>query len=48
MIIQIVEYDKALSDEIVMALDEPETSFVQSMNIKQAKKNFIKQEYRHC
>lgn len=43
MQIQIVEDDRALREGIVMALHEPELSFVQSMSIRQAKEAFAKQ-----
>ena len=44
MQIQIVEDDRALSEGIVMALKEPEFSFVQSMSVKQAKEAFAQNQ----
>lgn len=38
--IQIVEDDHALSDGIVLALQEPETEFVQSESIRQARQDY--------
>lgn len=44
MWIQIVEDDRALSEGIVLALKEPETTFVQSGSIKLAKEAFGKEQ----
>ena len=43
--IQIVEDDRALREGIVMALKEPETTFVQSGSIRLAKEDFTKEEF---
>ena len=40
MLIQIVEDDRALSDGIRLALREPELTFIQNTNIRQAKQTF--------
>lgn len=40
MLIQIVEDDRALSDGIRLALREPELTFVQNTNIRQARQTF--------
>lgn len=44
MQIQIVEDDRVLSEGIVMALKEPELTFVQSMSVKQAKETYTKEQ----
>lgn len=43
MLIQIVEDDRALSDGVKLALQEPEMSFSQSGNVRQAKEAFERQ-----
>lgn len=40
MLIQIVEDDRALSDGVRLALREPELTFIQNTNIRQAKQTF--------
>lgn len=44
MQIQIVEDDRVLSEGIVMALKEPELTFVQSMSVKHAKETYTKEQ----
>lgn len=43
MLIQIVEDDRALSDGVKLALQEPEMAFSQSGNVRQAKEAFERQ-----
>lgn len=44
MLIQIVEDDRALSDGIRLALREPELTFIQNTNIRQAKQTFEQEQ----
>lgn len=44
MLIQIVEDDRALSEGIALALMETGTEFVQSMSVRAAREDFVRQE----
>lgn len=45
MLIQIIEDDRTLSDGIALALKEPNLTFLQNMNIQQAKADFSKHAF---